>query len=154
MATVDILMPSLKFLKEQAEASLTHSVSRAVITPGRMPAWDNCDCGLLYVRLLMVAPKSTDGRVRRGSTAGCGVLMWEVTLGIGVLRCAATINDSGEIPSVRQIEADSGEMTQDLMDLRDFLNCTDGISEITSWAPVGVEGGCHGGEWIFKMDMQ
>lgn len=149
MAAVDNIFPFLEKVREGAGAALTDPISRTLVVPGTQSAWDGCE--QLAVRLVQIRPKKTDPRVQRPG-AGCGIQQWILTIGIEVIRCAAVVTDSGP-PSPRQINADAKAMTQDLSDIEKYLLCTEDftLEDIIGWNPKPVDGGFHGGEWIFTV---
>jgi hypothetical protein len=79
--------------------------------------------------------------------------MLAVHIGLGVIRCAATVDDQGNAPPPEAVSADATEMLQDMSTLLSVLMCVvPGLSKVQQmkldrWQPQGVEGGCHGGEW-------
>lgn len=124
-----------------AQQHLTDSVGRVVLSPGEEPAWDDCCQGQLYVRLRQVQP--------RNSEPGCFATAWTYRLAIGVVRCAATVNNQGEPPSARQVTNDAEEMLRDMNQLQQTLLDVGHTSQVEEWQPLGPSGGCHGGEWLF-----
>lgn len=125
----------------EAQQQLTSSVGRIVIAPGGSVAWDNCCDGQLYIRLVSVQA--------RGRT-NCAPL-WVHSIQMGVVRCAATINDAGQPPSATQVTDDALEAYQDLRQLKQAILNVEHTETIGSWNPLGVTGGCHGGEWSFTV---
>jgi hypothetical protein len=116
-------------------------------------AWDGCECGQVWVRLISIAPATGRRTSSFTSVLPCGVELWTVEVGIGVLRCAATLDDSGRAPSAAALTADTLQMTQDQANLSAAIQCemshiwqVDRLSPV-SWLPLGPDGGCVGGEW-------
>lgn len=129
---------------------LTDPVARATVSPGGQVAWDDCCSGQLWVRLIGVEPKS--------SAPGCGVDYARVSLGVGTVRCAHTVDDLGRPPTQRQITSDGHEMVQDVNDIMSSLmQMTSPFDErpftLNQWIPLGPNGGCHGGEWRVTVDL-
>lgn len=136
-----------------ADAALSPPVARAALYPGGQVAWDNCDCGgQVWVRLISLVPSGNPiNNQGRNLTTPCGVLMWTATIGVGVLRCAATVDDVGNAPTAAQLTADTVQMTTDLADLSAALQCCVAPQlnklSMVRWDPLGPDGGCVGGEW-------
>lgn len=145
----DLIRPVAQSYLDDAQRFLTKRVGRVVMSPGNLPAWDDCCEGQLYVRVVSVAPVVQSPRP--AGSVFCGVLAFQVTLALGVIRCAATMNDQGIPPSAVQVSNDGWQMTQDLADLEQAMLCNDNTHTVIGWQPQGVEGGCHGGEWQFNV---
>jgi hypothetical protein len=143
----NLIAPLMEDYAAKALAALTVKPGRVIsITPGVQPAWDDCCDGQLYVRLNSVEPNVGNARQ---TIAPCGVLSWTVTLGLGIIRCAHTVNDQGKAPAPAQITSDGFDMTRDLAELQEVILCHEDTRSILMWTPQGVDGGCHGGEWLF-----
>jgi hypothetical protein len=130
------------------------------VAPGGQIAFDNCcDCdheeddgcgGQLYVRVIKAHPVSPiPTKILREipcpDTIG-------VHLAIGVIRCAASLDDDGNPPSAETLNAESAQMVCDMAALLRALECCDTDDErttIDTWTPLGPAGGCAGGEWSF-----
>lgn len=140
MASLSRLTPGLDDLLKHVVDALPAPVGRAVVAPGGSVAWDDCCDGQAWVRVVSVEPSYQ---------ARCGIVRWTVTLGIGVLRCAAVLNDDGVAPSPRQITADGHEMIADMDAIAHLFQCNDLPLDplLGNWTPQGPNGGCHGGEW-------
>lgn len=118
------------------------------LAPGVAPAWDDCCDGQLYSRIMAVTPIYSTTRTAQG--ARCTPVRLDVQAAIGLLRCAAVVDDRGAAPSAREIFTDGLEMSADLALMLTALQCSSKVSQVTKWVPLGVEGGCHGGEWQFE----
>jgi hypothetical protein len=130
-------------------------------TPGILPAWDDCCEGQLYLRLIEVYPTAGKGApfpqfdaAQQGAAGGtCSLHALGFRIGLGVIRCAATVDDDGNAPAPVAVTADADVMLDDMATLLDVLVCTvakmPGVMalKMDRWQPKGVEGGCHGGEW-------
>lgn len=135
------------------------SPGRTELTPGTLPAWDDCCEGQLYLRTIEIFPSGSPfpaiDTQQRGVGVACSINMLAVHLGLGVIRCAATLDDNGAAPSPQAVTDDADEMLDDMATLLDVIACTaptiPGVQQlkIDRWTPQGVEGGCHGGEWGF-----
>lgn len=116
---------------------------RVYLAPGALPAWDDCCDGQLWVRLIRIDPING-----RAPTAGpCGILHWRATVGIGALRCAATVSSRGIAPSPDRITEDTMIQMRDLNRISQFLTCSGLVDGVTGYIPAGPDGGCVGGEW-------
>ena len=122
---------------------------RVVKVPGTAAAWDDCCSGQLHIRVVGVAPILRP----RKSVAGpaCDTVAWRYRLAMGVTRCAATINDQGAPPTPDQLAVDTSTMLDDMDAVRAAIESHADTLELTSWAPLGPTGGCHGGEWQFQV---
>lgn len=133
-------------VRDQALTGLDPVPSTVVVAPGAEVAWDDM-CGQAWVRVVSAAPRY----VRQTSCPFALVL----TLGIGVIRCVATINDAGEPPSAAQVTADGKVMGDDMWGLYRALSCfvPEGAEKasLTSWTPLGPLGMSAGGEWAMEV---
>lgn len=140
-----ILDRPLQALLDTVTSGLTQRVGRAVIAPGGEVAWDDCCDGQAHVRVINIEARYPTER------AMCDVASWGVTLGVGVIRCAAVLDDDGNAPAPHQITADARQMTRDMHEVAQALTCNDfpGLDRmrLDTWSPQGPMGGCHGGEW-------
>lgn len=135
---------------------------RTTLSPGAQVAWDDCCAGQLYLRVIEIYPSAGRGgsgafpqmdSVQKG--VGCGITLLAAHLALGVIRCAATLDDDGNAPTDAQMSADALGSMADLSTLLDVLGCDlsglPGVmaSKVGRWLPQGVQGGCVGGEWDF-----
>lgn len=127
-----------------AEAEFTDEpFGRVHLSPGALPAWDDCCDGQLWVRLVRIDPVNG-----RAPTAGpCGIIHWRATVAIGTLRCAATQNSRGRPPTAQAITGDAVAQLRDANRLAQFLTCSGLVDGVTGYTPAGPDGGCVGGEW-------
>lgn len=153
----------LKSILSAAASSLNAAgrpPGRVELTPGLLPAWDDCCEGQLYVRMIEAYPTAGQNAPfpaidvqQRGVGAHCGFHLLAVHIGLGIIRCAATVDDQGNPPTSAEVTADADALLEDMADLLDVLVCesqgTPGIQalKIDRWTPSGPEGGCAGGEW-------
>lgn len=125
---------------------------RVALYPGAEVAWDTCevnsmgDNGQLWANLM-----PTVNIVNEGS---CATVTFQAE--IGIVRCAATVDDDGDPPSPGEVAADALQQAEDADAIWRALSCCDARSEavrsmvLTSWRPVGPQGGCVGGIWTVR----
>lgn len=114
------------------------------LAPGEQVAWDDT-CGMLYSRIASIEPIY---RVNAPFTS-CEPNFWVVSVAMGALRCAAVMDNKGRPPSADAVTADGFEMLADMQALRQAIMAVPGTRTLTTWLPMGPEGGVHGGEWTF-----
>jgi hypothetical protein len=148
MAT-DLIGPILKTYTAEAVRALNPKPTRVIeVAPGASVAWDDCCGGQVWTRVVQVVPAVG----RAGSTqAPCGVLYWVATVALGVVRCAHSLRDDGTAPPAHLISEDGQDMLDDLAALQEVVVCHPRTASITGWTPLGPQGGCHGGEWVFTV---
>jgi hypothetical protein len=133
-------------------------VGRTERTPGLLPAWDDCCAGQLYLRVIEIFPSGSpfpqfDVAQKGAAGAKCSIHLLAFRIGVGVLRCAATLDNKGKAPTPAAVSADQELAMDDMATLLDVLVCEvpdlQGIQalKMDRWQPQGTEGGCHGGEW-------
>jgi hypothetical protein len=121
-------------------------VGRAVLAPGIEAAFDDCCEGQVWVRLVQLAPVTTL-QTRKASGHHCAVDTWNVTVEIGVVRCAAVVDDEGNAPTPPEITADADQVIADMESLMAAIQCCMEPTDFVRWEPQGVLGGCAGGKW-------
>jgi hypothetical protein len=144
----DWLGPLLSSMLECAETHLTVPVGRSTIMPGASVVWDDCCEGQLWVQL-----KGITATVLSTTASGepC-VQFYQHQIGIGVIRCAYVVDDSGVIPTPAEMASDAFKTFRDRADLIEAVVCCITDMEqvdslrISSWTPLGPRGGCVGGE--------
>jgi len=154
------LKPILRGVLSAASSALIEAgvpTGRVELTPGNLPAWDDCCEGQLYLRVIEIFPAAPfpqfDANQRGAAGALCAINMLDVHIGLGVIRCAHKIDDDLKAPTPEEVTGDGEEMVDDAMILLNTILCDlKGIKGIMQmkldrWAPQGVNGGCHGGEW-------
>lgn len=134
---------------------------RVELTPGLLPAWDDCCGGQLYLRTIEVYPTAgknspfpaIDTQQTGAAGSMCGFHLVAVHIGLGMIRCAATVDDDGNAPTPAAVSENANTMLDDMATLLDVLVCDapkiPGVLalKVDRWVPQGVQGGCHGGEW-------
>lgn len=151
MAT-DLIGPAMAAFLAEAQTLLVPAVGRAALYPGLEVAWDDCCDGQLWVRLVNMQPGAP---AQPGQP--CGVVLWNVTFGMGVLRCASPLYDDGRAPDASALTADNLQMTADSAALQQAIQCAiaPAVERLTlnRWDPQGPQGGCVGGEWLFTVKL-
>lgn len=142
-------------------------VGLAHLVPGVLPAWDNCceGAGQAYLRVIEVYPTAGSGQpptpfpqrdtMQRGVGAGggCSINLLALHLGLGVIRCAHSVDDHGNPPTAAEMTSDAAGMLDDMGLLLEVITQVFTAHKalpkviVGSWTPRGPEGGCVGGEW-------
>jgi hypothetical protein len=128
--------------------ALREPVGRVVVMPGASVVWDDCCEGQLWVRVVSVVGAGT---LTKSAMQPCAPL-YQVNLTVGVVRCAAVIDSQGNPPTPAVMTHDADTTLRDFADVvTGLVCCASKVPEISalrveSWAPVGVDGGCVGGE--------
>lgn len=129
---------------------------RTFVAPGGSPAWDACcDCGtgegMAWVQISQVFP--TDNfPVQQTGAMRCAPTGYGVQLVVGILRCAATLDDTGRAPSQERLTADAHKVQRDRAIVQEAIRCCyidtadPGSYVIGPWTPLGPTGGCVGGQ--------
>lgn len=151
----DRLTALMSKIASDAKAALTPQPQRIVqVAPGESVAWDDCCSGQLWVRLVSIAPAPTATPDRRPGADACAVPFFVATLEVGILRCAAVVNDVGDPPSALQVTTDGVQSVSDMAQLLAVLRCMERpVRTLGAWTPQGPEGGCHGGFWQFTVGL-
>lgn len=143
---------TLAAIAQRSSTDLSPAPGRTVLlAPGALVAHDDCCDGQVWARLVNLGPMPSNDPARRPGMNPCAVPEFMLTAELGIVRCAATVNDQGRAPSPRQITADGEQSINDMSALLGVLRCTDNLRSLISWTPTGPEGGCHGGYWTFTM---
>jgi hypothetical protein len=125
------------------------------IVPGAV-AYDYCQpcgerCGMAYVTVTGITPLQEN--IPRSSAARSCHVQMQVTIGVGIIRCAPQGGDYGAPPTMEaQLAASQLQMDDMYAARRAIMCCFDGDYSIGGWTPVGPEGGCLGGEWTVIVD--
>ena len=136
----------LRALLACVEPKISPVVGRSLIMPGVATVWDDCCDGQLWVQAPRVEVASTTDAAQK-----CGVLMWDVTVLVGVVRCATVVDDRGGAPSVSVMTAEAEQILADADAIRKAVACCAipaGMKvRFVRWTGLGPEGGCAGGAW-------
>jgi len=140
----------LQAILNAAQAGITPTPERAFVQPGTEVAWDDCCDGQLALRLIHLEPVSAGS-----SSSACAPAGWKAHLGLGLIRCVASLDDAGNPPTSDQLTADAIDVLTDASVLEQVLTCTvSGLVDrltLVNYLPLGPSGGCAGGEWTFRV---
>ena len=131
-------------------------VCRAFIHPGSTAPWDACGVaeggaeGQAWVAAARMSPQPIQDAGQR-----IRPVEFAAEVVVGVLRCAATVDDHGNPPSVDAVMGDAQKQTRDAAIIREVYECcyvqaTDagtGEFRLGDWEPLGPLGGCVGSQW-------
>lgn len=149
----------LKRVLATAEDALTddgHPLGRVHLASGEV-SWDDCCDGQLYLRVISIFPARAS--LDLDPVQSCPSML-AARFGLGVIRCAATVNDYGVAPTPEVLTNETLRIMQDASTLLGVLSCEMKHLEnygkhlkhiIGEWTPRGPEGGCAGGEWEFTL---
>ena len=137
-------------LAAAVEEHLSTKPGRTIVAPGSTVAWDDCCAGQLWARVITVVP------LYKGTMNGVQCPTgYDFTLGVGVIRCVATVDDRGRAPSAQQITRDGTAGQRDMREIADVLQSYRPVDALAgrlgTWTPLGPDGGCAGGEWTYQM---
>lgn len=141
---------------EEYLAEYSAEACRTFIAPGNPPAWDFCcDCGRgdgqAWVQVANVFPTDNFPAQQTGAMR-CPPSGLGVTFNVGVLRCAAVVDDNGRPPSSARLIADAKKVHRDRAIVSEAIRCCfladadPGTYVIGEWTPLGPQGGCVGGQ--------
>lgn len=147
------LIDMMESYTREAQRALSPAPDRVILVqPGQSAAWDgNCD-GQLWTRLSGFAPGPGSSPDRRHGVDLCAVPVFTVTLEMGIIRCAAQMDNRGKPPSGDRITEDGHQSIDDMSALLGVLSCHRRTRSVTTWTPRGPEGGYHGGFWTFTVE--
>lgn len=158
ISVADPLWTLVSSLRDEVDAALTEydaAVCRTFVAPGSTAVWDVCcECqpgveGQAWVAVQQVVPArpfpTPEGALR------CAPEQYAAELAVGVLRCAATQDESGAPPSAATLTGEAAKISRDRTILHDVVLCRwagellPGGLTIRGWSPLGPQGGCVGG---------
>ncbi len=117
------------------------------IIAGEMVPFDYGEGGMAWVRPALIAPME----VNTTSSGGACAIEYDVTVSLGVIRCAPMLSDQGELPTVAEQFEAFATQTRDMGILHWVISCcpTSIGSKPTlgEYTPVGPDGGVVGGAW-------
>lgn len=148
----DALTSYLHAVLERASGYVSPAPELTIIAPGAEVAWDNC-CGQMWVRVVDYGPPSGARQVRKADGSLCAMRR-QATIELGMLRCAAVVDDHGNPPTEEELNEDGAQVLADAEGLWMLLSCEVKVREVLRWTPVGPNGGCVGGHWQFTIDME
>jgi len=138
-----------------ADCQLWPPPCRVVLSPGLDIAWDACGAspcsderdGQLWANITTMT-MTADG------AGTCERVTW--TADVGIVRCAATLQDDGSAPTVAAVEYDAWQQATDADIIRYAIRCCPdrpeqvGDLQLVSWTALGPSGGCVGGAWTIS----
>lgn len=136
-------------------ATVGGSPARCCVVAGNAVALDDCCDGTAWVRFEQIEGSDLDafpGPSNLQSTGSCGQTIAAITVGIGVMRCASTMDEDGNAPDCAALEHEALIMASDIDALFKTAHCcadeAQGVilSSIGQYSPQGPQGGCVGGE--------
>lgn len=141
------------------DCQLVPQPCRVVLSPGLNVAWDSCgasgdgECGCgggkegqLWANITTMETVPDAGNCER--------IIW--TADVGIVRCAATLDDDGNPPEVEAEEHDAWQQAADADRIRYAIRCCESRSdairdvELVTWTALGPDGGCVGGAWTIR----
>ena len=131
------------------------------VLPGEAVAYDYCApcegdaCGMAWVRLVAAAERSVVFAATTLAATGnpCDVSL-AATFEIGILRCAPTLKENGDLPTMADHLAAAELQFADMAAARESALCcfTDRRQiALGAYTPIGPEGGCLGGAWTVNI---
>lgn len=110
---------------------------------------DECCEGLAWVRVVSVAPSSTNQWPNPDILPQkCNTLRYAVVLEMGIVRCAPA-SGASEIPSQEQWDNLTETILDDMAAMQNAVCCFgDGFNGLYlegTWTPLSIEGACAGG---------
>jgi hypothetical protein len=117
----------------------------AVLWPGNEVSWDIPDGGLLYCRVISQLPQGD---------ASCPSFT-RANLGLGVIRCVATMNNDGGPPPWAERTEDALQCWADSRALLEAIGNLPREFRVqgSQWTALGPEGGVAGGEWNVPVNL-
>lgn len=155
----DTVWPKLLMLRDCLEGTLAANGAptvRTFVAPAGPPPWDICCVagraeGQAWVQLSGTDPTNDFPRQTGPQRLGFGE--WAVSVTLGIIRCAAVVDEQGNPPSVDALMANAEKVNRDRMLLQMAIECcflpeldVEGGYIIGGWRPLGPNGGCVGGQ--------
>lgn len=124
------------------------------VYPGLEVAWDECCDGMLWTRVVQIAPAAANAAPTLAKGHPCAVPWWEITFGTGLLRCAPSPKNKRP-PSADELNTTGWQTSFDTSLMGDVILCDPRTYRMVGWSPLGSQGGCVGGEWqyIVRVDI-
>lgn len=152
-----MILDKLVELLQCAEEQIDVPVCRTFINPGPDAPHDVCSKqrdgsdGQMWVGHLF----SNEGwPVPTGLPTTCAAPFAD-QIEIGIVRCAAKVNDQGEAPPADEVTADAYQQQADRIALRNAIQCCWSVDNlnivIIDWTAIPPTGGCVGGVWTLSV---
>lgn len=120
------------------------------VLPGAVVPYDYCEAGgSAWSRVVGIVPITSDIGDYTCATE------YEVTIEVGILRCAPMLGANNELPSDAEQTAAAMQQYADMGLMHAALTCCtvpsrfDGPA-VGSYVPLGPDGGCVGGSWTAR----
>lgn len=154
----DLIVPLAKGLLACINTGLVKygvPACRSFMAPAGPPPADECsNCGeaegQAWVQIAQIGPTENFPNLATGP-ARTKPSEWAVQLNVGILRCAATVDDAGNPPSAAALTADFDKVQRDRAIVAEQVLCCfladaePGTWTLGVWTPLGPSGGCMGG---------
>ena len=133
-------------------------VCRSFLYSGASVSWDVCGRasdgseGQAWVAVQSVTP--TDAFPSPAPPHRCPPAEYAAEMIVGLLRCAATVDDQGRPPDPAALTDEFDRVGRDRAILREAILCCladdlePGEWQLGSWTPLGPQGGCVGGQQV------
>lgn len=155
-AMIDLLDCAISQFEGVPDDSPNALPGRTFIQPGLDVAWDDC-CeggGQLWVRVISTFPTGQPfPSTLPASRSKCDWPLMAVNVGVGIIRCSPGPDNQGRAPSGQALSENALVLLQDRAYLEAAVRCcwptVTNVQALTNatWAPLGPNGGCAGGEW-------
>lgn len=156
-SVLKIMSDALDTLGQDSDCcALNPEVCRTAVYLGGEVPWDSCDSGcaggkngMLWAQLVRIDPVTGDP-----GAGNCASFAW--TIEFGIVRCVAGPDQSGNPPSETAVAADAAQQIADADAIFAALSCCASRSDalrdatVSSWTPLGPDGGCAGGTWSMR----
>lgn len=160
-AAYTIAHDALDAVKEQLAEGLGGVPARSCVVPGAI-AWDECDtCGQLAIAAQRIFPTTNFPTEDNTSSSQCGSAAFlGIDFTVQIIRCAPTIDESGNPPSCDALDRCAKIVMQDayyvicaITTLLDALIASDAIVDylLRQQLFIGPEGACTGSDFVFTV---
>lgn len=155
VAILQTLRDILDLLTAPGACQIHPEPCRTVLSPGLDIAWDSCgdSCGENGRDGQLWANITTMEAVTEGGGT-CERITW--TADVGIVRCAATLQEDGSPPAPAAEEHDAWQQAADADMIRYAIRCCPTRREtmqdlqLVNWTALGPSGGCVGGAWTIS----
>lgn len=159
---LDTLWDKLETLKAcfcaELENSLGGPVCECAIVAGTNAVFDNCCAGTAWLLVQEVYPSDAFPS-QNGDRVRCDTHSQAATIELGVVRCAPSVDDRGNPPTLHQKEQSARVIHSDRVRMMKAVRCCftpeQGCDDIVfgGWVPVSEQGGCIGGSMTVTISL-